>query len=87
MKVYGGAKVGRQGKHELEEPGGYLQHALHMGEMTNTSQCLVMVLLYNGDREIWGIILVEVICKLISTIINMWLNHNITLYDFLHYCL
>ena len=43
-----------------------------------------MVLIPKGKGEYCGIGLVEVVCKVVAEILNLWITASITYHDFLH---
>ena len=61
-----------------------VQTAFGEGQLTEEATWQVVVLLLKGGKGYCGIVLMEVMWKVVALILNCWLTASITYHHFLH---
>ena len=61
-----------------------VQTALGEGRLAEDATWQAVVLITKGRKDYRGIVLVRVMWKLVSAILNRWITSSITFHDFLH---
>ena len=61
-----------------------VQEAFQKGKIAEEATWQAVVLIPKGKNDYRSIGLVEVMCKVVAEILNLWLTASITFHDFLH---
>ena len=61
-----------------------LQTVLGDGRITTKCTCQIVLLIYKGNGEFWGVVFVEVLCKEFLGVINSRIWVVLQFNDFLH---